>query len=208
MVQHPPGRIVKRRTGDQGYLGVTRVPNFAHAVFKLVARRGKALFLQLRVPVLRSKFTQTENGFVSEVVTQEMRLIIQDELASQLRGALAHLGKVAGFGRVDLENAATTDLVHGKDCSCHAATCVEERAPAHPEVLGVLLSEVQNSPLNALLGVRLLGGANTRRLRQSGSVPADRHRAFRLPSTSACSRSLSHVWAIRLLLRFHAVVTM
>ena len=151
--QEPPGRIVERRAAQQGQAGVAVVEDLLDVVLELVAgERGDALRLQLRVPVLARELGQAQKLLVVEVVAHEVGLHVEDELAGQaLRARLRQLG-LARLGRRHLEDVAAVDLVHGNEGRRHAATRAQELPAIEAEPLGIRIGELDDPPLDFLLG--------------------------------------------------------
>ena len=98
---------------------------------------------------------ETEQPFLLEVVADEVRLVVDDELPRQRLGALVGHARRLRLGGGHVEQAPE-HLVHGEKSRGHAGARREEPAPAHAVTRAQGLGELLHPRLDTLL-VRCLG---------------------------------------------------
>src|SRR5262245_19624889 len=153
--KQPPGGIIEGRAGQERDVGVAVVIDLLDVVLEFVANERIGVALERRIPVLGGELCQIQQFLVVEIVAHEMRLHVENELTAQaLRPCPGELG-LARLGRVDLEYAGAIDLVHGEKGSGHAAARLHELPAAQSETLAVVVGELKDAPLDALLRLAL-----------------------------------------------------
>src|SRR5215471_3842501 len=86
-----------------------------------------------------------------EIVADEVRLHIEDELPGQALGSRLDQLRRVRFGGVDLEHVGPINLFHREEGCGHTATRRHELPAAQTQLLAVLVGKLKNPPLNALL---------------------------------------------------------
>ena len=116
--QEVPAGVVEGRAREQRHLGVAVDEDLLDVVLELVP--GQVVFApQLRVPVLFGVLGQIEQALLLEVVADEVRLGVNDELSGErLR---AHVGdaRCGRFRPAHVEHG-TEDVVHREEGGGHA----------------------------------------------------------------------------------------
>ena len=105
--------------------------------------------------MLAGEIAETEQLLVIEIVADEVRLHVEDELPGQALCSRHHQLRLARLGLLHLEHVAAVDLLHGQKCGGHAAARVHELPAAQAEPLGVGIRQLQDPPLEALLRLAL-----------------------------------------------------
>src|SRR5215216_5730321 len=126
--------------------------------------------------MLSGEFGEAQELLVIKIVTDEMGLDIEDELARQGLGSRARQFGFARLGRCNLEHVRAIDLVHSDERRGHAATRLHELPSAQAKSFAVFLGQLEDPPLDTIwVGI---------------GVAAD---AVSAPATRRCSRSLSQL---------------
>ena len=105
--------------------------------------------------MLGGEFAEAQNRFVREIVAQEMGLVIEDELTGESIGALEHHIGLAGFRFANAEGIGAVNLAHRQECGGHATAGLQELAPRHAKIFGVLIGQFLDPLFNLLLFRRL-----------------------------------------------------
>src|SRR5262245_31293139 len=84
-----------------------------------------------------------------------MRLHVEDELAGEALGARLHQLGLARLGGRDLEHGRAVDLVHRQERRGHAAARLQELPPAQAETFAVVVGQLEDAALDALLDFAL-----------------------------------------------------
>src|SRR5262249_7813873 len=92
-----------------------------------------------------------------EVVTDEVRLHVEDELPGQALGSRLDQLRSVRFGGVDLENVGAIDFLHGEKGGGHTTPGRHELSPTQAKLLGVLIGQFENPPLDTFLRLTLSG---------------------------------------------------
>ena len=112
---------------------------------------------EIAIPVLLGVLGQVQESRLLEVVTHEVRLIVEDELPAQrARPRLRHPG-LGRFGAADIEERSE-DLVHRQERRGHAGAACQELPPAQ----AVPGAELGRQILDPRLHMRLLASLGKR----------------------------------------------
>src|SRR5204863_3819744 len=154
--QQVPGLVVERRAREERHFRVAVHEDLAQVVLELVAREV-ILAGERGVPVLLGVLREVEQPRLLEVVADEVRLYVDDELSGQRAGALRRHTGLLGLGAGDLEDGAE-DVVHGEEGRGHAGAAGQERPAAQAVARTEVVRQLRDARLDALLLARLRQG--------------------------------------------------
>jgi hypothetical protein len=148
-----PARVVERRARQQRDLRVAVDEDLFQVVVEFVPGQ-RVLADERRVPVRFRVFREIEEAFLLEIVADEVRLVVDDELSGQRASAL--IGHTGGgrLGVAHVEERAE-DVVHRDERGRHARARRQKPAPAHAVTRAQGFRELLHPRLDALLLPRL-----------------------------------------------------
>src|SRR5215207_7130630 len=121
--------------------------------------------------MLSGEFGEAQELLMIKIVTDEMGLDIEDELARQGLGSRARQFGFARLGRCNLEHVRAIDLVHSDERRGHAATRLHELPSAQAKSLAVFLGPRKSAARRAFAS-RSAWAEEIRRSTRSGLVSA------------------------------------
>ena len=149
VAQEIPALVVEGRAGQERDLGVAVHEDLLDVVLELVPgeRIGAG---QRRVPVLVGVLGEVEQAVLLEVVADEMRLVIDDELPREGLGPPVGHARRLRLGWRHVEQRPE-HLVHGEEGRRHAGGARQEPAAVHPVSAPEIVGQILDPGLDLLL---------------------------------------------------------